>query len=146
VDVEHQLSELWEAIDQLDEEEFRARIDRVAAQMPAADAACERAAALDATGRSDEAVPLYRLALDLGLAGLKRRRAVIQLGGSLRSLGHAQESVALLEAERARGSDELDGALNAFLALALVDTGREREAQALLRGELDDGPAVRRQP
>jgi len=38
------------------------------------------------------------------------------------------EGVALLRAERERGSDELDDAIGAFLALLLVDTGREREA------------------
>jgi hypothetical protein len=146
VDVEQQLSELWASIDQLDEQEFRARIDRVAAQLPAADAAFERASALDSTDRPDEAVALYREALDAGLAGLKRRRAVIQLAGALRKLGRADESVALLEAERTRGSDELDDTLNAFLALALVDAGREREARALLGRQLDEGAAVRRQP
>ncbi len=39
--------------------------------------------------------------------------------------------MALLRAERERGSDELDGAVAAFLALALADTGREREALSL---------------
>ena len=34
-------------------------------------------------------------------------------------------------AERAAGSDDLDDAVAAFLALALVDTGREREAASL---------------
>jgi len=37
-------------------------------------------------------------------------------------------SVELLEAELARTSDALDDAVRAFLALALVDSGREREA------------------
>jgi hypothetical protein len=39
--------------------------------------------------------------------------------------------VALLRAELDAGPDELDDAVRAFLALALVDTGREREAVAL---------------
>jgi len=56
---------------------------------------------------------------------------VIQMASSLRNLGQAGESVSLLAAERAAGSDELDDAVAAFLALALVDTGREREAVAL---------------
>jgi hypothetical protein len=37
----------------------------------------------------------------------------------------------LLTAERDAGSDDLDDAVSAFLALALVDTGREREAVSL---------------
>ena len=35
------------------------------------------------------------------------------------------------KAERERASDHLDDAVSAFLALALVDTGREREAVSL---------------
>jgi len=75
-------------------------------------------------------VPLYREALERGLSGERRRRAVIQLASSLRNLGEAYESVALLEAELNAGSDHLDDAVRAFLALALADTGREREAAA----------------
>jgi hypothetical protein len=91
----------------------------------------ERAAALDSTGHSDLAVPLYERALDLGLDGERRRRAVIQMASSLRNLGRPSESVALLTAERERQSDHLDDAVSAFLALALVDTGREREAVSI---------------
>jgi hypothetical protein len=53
---------------------------------------------------------------------------VIQMASSLRNLGQSADSVALLTAEREAGSDDLDDAVSAFLALALVDTGREREA------------------
>jgi len=91
----------------------------------------ERGGAGDSTGRSDHAVPRYRQALDLGLPGERRRRAVIQLASSLRNLGRADESVALLEAEVGRGSDHLDDAVCGFLALALADAGREREALGL---------------
>ncbi len=66
-----------------------------------------------------------------GLTGLRRRHALIQLASTLRNLGHAEESVALLTAEREVGSDELDDAVAAFPALALVDTGHEREAVGL---------------
>jgi hypothetical protein len=59
------------------------------------------------------------------------RSAVIQLASSLRNLGQPQESVRLLTAELAAGSDQLDDAVRAFLALALVDVGREREAASL---------------
>jgi tetratricopeptide (TPR) repeat protein len=108
-------------------------MDELVAELPAdsAVAAYERASALDSTGRSDLAVPLYRQALELGLGSDRRRQAVIQMASSLRNLGQAEESVALLRAEREAGSDELDDAVSAFLALALVDTGREREAVSL---------------
>jgi hypothetical protein len=94
-------------------------------------AAFERASAQDSTGHSDLAVPLYQEALARHLDGIRRRRAVIQLASSLRNLGRAQESVELLTAERVPGSDGLDDAVDAFLALALADTGREREAASI---------------
>ena len=62
------------------------------------------------------------------LSGQRRRRAVIQLASTLRNLGQAEESVALLTAELDAGSDDLDDAVRAFLALALTSVGREREA------------------
>lgn len=49
----------------------------------------------------------------------------------MRNVGQAETGIALLRAEREAGSDELDDAVSAFLALALVDIGREREAAAL---------------
>jgi tetratricopeptide (TPR) repeat protein len=132
-DWEQRLSTLWASLDDHSEEEFVAKMDELVAELPAdsAVAAYERASALDSTGRSDLAVPLYRQALSLGLGSDRRRPAVIQLASSLRNLGQAEESVALLRAERKAGSDELDDAVSAFLALALVDTGREREAVSL---------------
>jgi Flp pilus assembly protein TadD len=105
-------------------------MERLVAELPAdsAVAVFERAGSLDSTGHSDLAVPLYRQALELGLQGQRRRRAVIQMASSLRNIGQASESVALLMAERELGSDDLDDAVSATLALALADTGREREA------------------
>jgi hypothetical protein len=130
---EQRVSELWASIDDHSEKEFLARMQRLVAELPAgsAVAAFERAASLDSTGHSDLAVPLYRQALEIGLHGERRRRAVIQMASSLRNLGQASESVALLTAEREAESSDLDDAVTAFLALALVDTGREREAVSL---------------
>ena len=85
----------------------------------------ERACVFDSTGRSDLAVPLYREALERGLTAERRRRAVIQLASSLRNIGRADESVALLTAELDAETDELDDAVRAFLALALVEVGRD---------------------
>ena len=110
----------------------------VDAALPAGSAIAlfELASASDSPGHPHKAAPLYRQALAAGLTGVRRRRAAIQLASTLRNLGHADESVALLTAERAAGSDELDDAVDGFLALALVDTGREREAAALALGAL----------
>ena len=73
----------------------------------------------------------YQAALDTGLTGVRRRRAIIQMASSLRNLGDAKQAAELLTAELGESSDELDGAVRAFLALALVDLDREREAVAL---------------
>lgn len=131
-DWEARLAAAWAALGDLDDAEFRARIDALVAELPAGSgiAAFERAAAFDSTGHSDRAVPLYREALELGLSGERRRRAVIQLASSLRNLGRSDESVALLTEELSAGSDQLDDAVHGFLALALTDVGREREAVA----------------
>lgn len=130
---EQRIGELWVSRDSHSDEEFLSRMEKLAAELPAGNpvAVFERAASLDSTGHSDLAVPLYRQALQLGLHGERRRRAVIQMASSLRNLGRAPESVALLTAERDAGSDHLDDAVSVFLALALVDTGREREAVAI---------------
>ena len=56
---------------------------------------------------------------------------MIQLASTLRNLGRVDESVELLRGEQERASDELDDAVAAFLALALVDAGREREATGI---------------
>ncbi|WP_433537810.1 tetratricopeptide repeat protein [Micromonospora sp. CA-249363] len=133
---------LWAAFnaapDGSDEEEFRTRVgvlaDELGPDHPVA--AFERACAWDSTGHSDKAVPLYRRALELGLDGIRRRRAVIQMSSSLRNIGQAEESVRLLTEERERGSDELDDAVSATLALALTSIGREREAVSVAVGAL----------
>jgi tetratricopeptide (TPR) repeat protein len=131
---ERRVADLWAAFDSQPEDEFLARMEKLVAELPvdSSVAAFERAASLDSTGHSDRAVPLYRKALELGgLPGERRRRAVIQLASSLRNLGRPAESVELLTAERDAGSDQLDDAISAVLALTLVDLGREREAVSI---------------
>jgi tetratricopeptide (TPR) repeat protein len=130
---EARLAELWAALDEQSEGEFLAAMQQLTDELPdgSAIALFERACALDSTGHSDRAVPLYREALDIGLEGIRRRRAVIQMASSLRNLGQSDTSVRLLGAEQRRSSDELDDAVSAFLALALADIGREREALSL---------------
>src|SRR5262245_12389500 len=138
MDWDERLAELWGSIDGLDEDEFRSRMDALVAELPEDDAVgfFEQAAAFDSTGHSDRAVPLYRRALELGLEGERRRRSVIQLASSLRNVGRVDESLALLTVEREQPSDALDDAVDAFLALALVDAGREREAVSVALGAL----------
>ncbi|GIG56896.1 hypothetical protein Lfu02_12680 [Longispora fulva] len=121
---------LWASIDAHGEEEFFALVDELVADLPADSglALFERAAARDSFGHSDLAVPLYEQALKAGLPGERRRRAVVQMSSSLRNMGFAERGVQLLTAERALGSDHLDDAVAATLALCLADSGREREA------------------
>lgn len=134
---EQRSADLWASLDSRREEDFLARIEELLAELPQGHpvALFERACSLDSTGHPDLAVPLYRQALDMGLIGLRRRRAVVQMASSLRNIGRAQESVALLAAERNVDPATLDeparalaDAVMATLALALADTGREREA------------------
>ena len=138
-DWERRVAALWEVLDEVEPAEFQARMEALAAEQPSdsGPAAFERASAFDATGYSDLAVPLYQRALKLGgLLDGRRRQAVVQLASSLRNLGRADESVVLLRAERERTSDQLDDAVSAVLALALADTGREREAVSVAVGAL----------
>lgn len=132
-DWERRVARLWATMAEYDEDDFIARMADLAAELPADDPVgpFERGGSLDSTGHPDRAVELYREALRLGLSGSRRRQAVIQLASSLRNLGQADAGVELLTAERAAGTDDLDDAVVAFLALALADTGREREALSL---------------
>jgi hypothetical protein len=130
---ERRVSELWAAFDDYSEKDFLSRMEELVSELPTDSpvAAFELAGAFDATDHTELAVPLYRQALELGLDGPRRRQAVIQMASSLRTLGQVSDSIALLRAERESGSDELDDAVSAFLALALVDSGHEREALSL---------------
>jgi hypothetical protein len=139
MDWDARLEQAWESLEEVDEQEFLIRIEQLAAELPAGSSGVadfERASSLDSTGHADLAVPLYRQALAAGLTGERRRRAVIQLASSLRLLDDPQASVELLEAELEQPSDHLDDAVRAFLALALVDTGRPVDAVSLALGAL----------
>lgn len=127
---ENRLGALWDAFDQYEAAAFVEQIELLASELPPRSSVgfFERASAQDSIGRADLAVPLYRAAIEAGLSGSRRRQAIIQLASSLRNLGNAAEAAALLSDELHACSDELDDAVRAFLALALVDLGREREA------------------
>ena len=135
---ESRLLNLWRDIDRYEQTAFVAEIESLMLELPSGSplGLFERASAQDSTGHPDVAIPLYRAALEGGLDGLRRRRATIQLASSLRSLGYANDAVALLRTELDAASDELDDAVRAFLALALVDLGHEREAAAIVLAAL----------
>ena len=127
---EARLAAVWASLRDLEPARFRESIRELVSELPHGEAVglFELACAQDSTGQSDVAVPLYRAALAKGLEGIRRRRAVIQLASSLRSLGQAEEALSLLEAESFQGDDTLSSAVSAFRALALSDLGRDREA------------------
>lgn len=136
---ESRIAAAWASIDRYtDEDEFRELIDSLVAELPPGSAIglFERACAFDSTGHPDKAVPLYRQALEVGLQGIRRRRAVIQMSSSLRNLGRAAQGAELLTAELEQPSDELDDAVHATLALCLVELGRGREAVSHAVGAL----------
>jgi tetratricopeptide (TPR) repeat protein len=128
-DFEVRVAHLWDTLDDHEDADFRDLVFGLADEAPTPGIAdFERACAWDSTGHSDKAVPLYRSALDHGLEGVRRRRAVLQLASSLRNVGEVDVALELLTEERARTSDELDDALVAILALTLVAAGRPVEA------------------
>ena len=129
---EERLATAWQSLGSIPPSEFVSRIDVLAQELPPSDAVgiFERACARDSTGNTREAVPLYQAALAAGLRGTRRRRAAIQLASSLRALGKPHEALALLRAEASAPEDDLSTSVRAFLALTLVDVGREREAVA----------------
>lgn len=100
------------------------RIDALAAERSDDDARAlfERAGARDSAGIEAEAEVLYRRALAEGLDEEHRPQAVIQLASTLRNLGHTDEALDMLRAERERGGAFGDAA-SAFYALALVSSG-----------------------
>jgi tetratricopeptide (TPR) repeat protein len=125
---------VWAAAPNLSDDEVLSQIDALAAERGESDAAAlfEAAGARDYLGLEEEAEPMYRRAIELGLDAVRYPQAVIQLASTIRNLGKADESVALLSEWLAEnGQHPLADQGRAFLALALVSTGREREAAAL---------------
>jgi cyanophycin synthetase len=92
------------------------------AETRSAGAALAKALALDAAGREKQAIPLYRLALDGGLANEDLHAALIGLGSSLRSTGHTAAAIKTLR--QARRLFPRDLVVIMFLALAHYDAGQ----------------------
>lgn len=139
-DVNRRAAALFAAIDDHSEADFLAAIDALVADLPVddPDRLFHRGCAQDSCGHSDRAVPLYRQALENGLTGEHRRRAVIQMSSSLRNVGQPEVGLELLLAERENGSDHLDDALACTTALCLASLGREREGLSLVLVALAD--------
>ncbi|MER7761598.1 tetratricopeptide repeat protein [Streptomyces sp. NPDC097619] len=130
------------------QEEARQRLLALSAAHPEhAETAYQTAWAHDVLGLEAEAVPHYERALALtpGLDPESRSGALLGLGSTYRILGRYEDAVTTLR----RGTEEFpdDGALRAFLAMALHNTGEHQEAMRLLLRLLAAGstdPAVGR--
>jgi len=122
---------VWADAGSLPEAAVEAAIESLVAERSSDDpvAIFELAGVRDYVGREAEAEPLYRRALELGLGEPQRGRAVIQLASTVRNLDRPEEALTLLRDEFAGHSEHpLADAATAFAALALADTGAEREA------------------
>ncbi|CAM3062731.1 hypothetical protein DRF59_17095 [Chryseobacterium flavum] len=130
---ENQLQFIWTQLGTISHKEFLQRIEDHTALIAGSQAIAdfEMACAFDSTGYEKNAEPLYRSALDQGLTGLRRRRARIQLASTLRNNGKTQESIHILREEKNNYSDELNDAVDAFLALSLYSSGAKGEALSL---------------
>jgi tetratricopeptide (TPR) repeat protein len=125
------MAAVWADAGSRSEADVEAAIEALVAERPADDAVAvfELAGVRDYVGREGEAEPLYRRALELGLDEPQRGQAVIQLASTVRNLGRPDEALTLLRDEFAGQPEHpLADAATAFAALALADTGAEREA------------------
>jgi hypothetical protein len=120
---------LWERLDAMGREEFVQAMKDLAAERGEDDpvALFEVGGAHDSTGYTEAAVGYYERAVAAGLDGVRRRRVSIQMASSLRETGRPEQALAVIAEERARGSDEYDGALAMCEALTLAKLGRDRE-------------------
>jgi len=125
-ELEAAISELWDLAD----DQARVRAAGELREQHPADARLtfEYAGALDAAGREQEAIPLYRESLDAGLREPHRHRARIQLASSLRVTGQSDLAYALLTELAAERPGSV--AVEAFRALAGVDSGQATRAVA----------------
>lgn len=130
-DWQQQVDAVWARSDELGDQGVIDAMDALAEQAPdPALALFERGGSRDSGGRPDEAEPLYRAALAAGLPEDERAQCTIQLASSLRNLGRAEESLALL-----RDADPYPPyavANAAFVALTLASLDRPREGLAEL--------------
>lgn len=130
-DWEARVAAVWSTANDLSDDAVLDAIDDLVIERGREDAAAlfEAASVRDYLGRESEAEPFYRRALEIGLDEPRHAQAVIQLGSTLRVLGRAEEAVTLLRGWIVRHPDHpLADAGRAFLSLALLSAGHEREA------------------
>ncbi|TQK19548.1 tetratricopeptide repeat protein [Microbacterium sp. SLBN-154] len=126
--LEARLELFWSQADEDSAAELSAMLEQLLSDVaaPPERALFERASLHDFLGDEDAAVPLYRAALDAGLAPPHRTQAIIQLGSSLRNIGEVSAAMTLLQTVEA--GDPLFPAAQAFLALALHDDDKPTPA------------------
>lgn len=97
----------------------------------------------DKLGLETEAVPFYERALEIGLEGTGLENALLGLGSTYRALGEYEKAASTLR----RGVETFPDrrAMRVFLAMALYNNGRAKEAcETLLRiiSETTDDPDI----
>lgn len=130
-DWEARVAAVWNDAGQLTDEAVLDAIDDLVIERGREDAAAifEAASVRDYLGREAEAETFYRRALEIGLDDARHPQAVIQLASTLRNLGRPDEAVTLLRGWLVRHPDHaLADSGRAFLALALLSAGHDREA------------------
>ena len=112
------------------EEALQLLLELHAADPTEAVVALECASTYDNLGQEAEAIPLYEKAIGLGLVGDDLRGAHLGLGSSYRWLGDYRKAIEVL----GRGKELFPAAreFDAFLAMALYNTGQSREAISTL--------------
>lgn len=138
------IADFWSRADDADPERMRRELAEVTRERRAddPDVLFERASLEDFLGEEERAIPLYRAALDGGLADQHRTAATIQLASSLRNVGQASAAIALLQ--HVPADDPLHSAAQAFLALALLDDAKPAPAlRTALRALAPHLPAYR---
>jgi tetratricopeptide (TPR) repeat protein len=134
-DWQNRVDDIWSRSDELGDQGVMDAMDALAADAPdPALALFERGGSRDSGGRPDEAEPLYREALALGLPDDERAQCTIQLASTLRNLGRADEALALLRA--AEPYPPYAVATAAVTALSLATLDRPVEGLAVLLREV----------
>ncbi|WP_174774498.1 tetratricopeptide repeat protein [Chromobacterium paludis] len=93
----------------------------------------------DGRGEEAEAIPHYLQALEMGISGHDAAGAWLGLGSSYRALGQYREAEMALREGLHHFPD--DKAMQAFLAMALYNLGRHKEATERLLALLADTSA-----
>lgn len=84
----------------------------------------------DRMGREREAIPLYERAISNGLSGEDLEGAVLSLGSSFRAVGEVERAAEVLGNGASRFPQ--NRAMQVFLAMALYDLRKHKDATALL--------------